>query len=180
MKVKGKTSVVFPPTEEDMCKAKVCLQHIDQVSSDLPQLRGRKRQRSQGSQPTCKAKDSVKYVFTDTTSGEDTKPDASASTSDKSAPSSYRLAAHRYMVAKKQGLIAGSSTRTRALKITKASQAASTDSEATVDYMSDNAPPPRKCRHWHRMILQGKLVTKSFVLRKDGKGKKPPGKLKIR
>ena len=36
VKLKGKTSVVIPPIEEDMCKAKVCLQHIDQVSSDLP------------------------------------------------------------------------------------------------------------------------------------------------
>ena len=92
-------------------------------------------------------------MFTDTTSGEDTKSDARASTSNKNAPSSYRLAAHQYMVAKNQGLIAGPSTRTRALKITKVSQAASTDSEVTVDYMSDSAPPPRKRRCRHRTIL---------------------------
>ena len=71
VKLKGKTSVVFPPTEEEMCKAKVCLQQIDCASSDLPQLRGRKRQRSQGNRPTHKVKDSVKYVFTDASSGED-------------------------------------------------------------------------------------------------------------
>ena len=180
VKLKGKTSVVFPPSEEEICKAKVCLQQIDHVSNDLPQLRGRKRQRSQGYQPTCKAKDSVKYVFKDATSGEDTKPDVRASTSDKSAPSDYRLAANQYMVAKKQGLIEGPRTRTRALKITKTSQATSTDSGATVDYMSDNAPPPRKCRHQQKSVSQGKLVTKSFVLRKDGKGTQPTRKPQIR
>ena len=89
VKLKGKTSVVFPSTEEEMCKAKVYLQCIDHVSNDLPRLRGRKRQRTQGNQPTCKAKDSVKYVFSDATSGEDTKPDVKASTSDKSSPSGY-------------------------------------------------------------------------------------------
>ena len=112
VKLKGKTSVVFPPSEEEMCKAKVCLQWVDQTSDNLPQLRGRKRQRLQGNQPTHKAKDDVKYVFTDTTSGEDTKPDEKPGTSDKSAPSGYRLAAHQYMVAKKQGLIEGPRTRT--------------------------------------------------------------------
>ena len=88
----------------------------------------------------------------DATSGEDTKPEARASTSDKSSPSGYRLAAHQYMVARKQGLIDGPRTRTQALKITKASQAISTDSEATIDYMSDNAPPPRKHRHRHKIV----------------------------
>ena len=180
VKLKGKTSVRFPPTEEEMCKAKVCLQRIDHASDDLPRLRGWKRQRSQGNQPTRKAKDRVKYVFMDATSGEDTKPNVMASTSDKSSPSGYRLAAHQYMVAKKQGLIEGPRTRTRALKITKPSQVTSTDSEATVDYMSDNAPPPRKCRHQQRTISQGKLVTKSFVLRKDGKGMQPSKKPKLR
>ena len=39
---------------------------------------------------------------------------------------------------KKQGLLQGPRTRTRALKITKTSLASSTDSEATLDYTSDN------------------------------------------
>ena len=68
VKLKGKTSVVFPPTEEEMCKVKVCLQWIDQPSDNQPQLRGRKRQRSQNNRSTRKAKDDVKYVFTDATS----------------------------------------------------------------------------------------------------------------
>ena len=48
----------------------------------------------------------------DATLGEDTKLDEKPETSDKSAPSGYRLAAHQYMVAKKQGLIVGPRTRT--------------------------------------------------------------------
>ena len=112
VKLKGKTSVVFPPSEEEMCKVKVCLQWIDQTSDNQPRLRGRKRQRSPSNRPTCKAKDEVKYVFTDAPLGEDTKSDEKPGTSDKSAPSGYRLAAHPYMVAKKQGLIEGPRTRT--------------------------------------------------------------------
>ena len=156
VKLKGKTSVVFPPSEEEMCKAKVCLQWVDQISGDLPWLRGRKRQRSQGNWPTHKAKDDVKYVFMDVKSGEDTKPDEKARTSNKSAPSGYRLAAHQYMVAKKQGLIEGPRTRTQALKFPKTRQATSTDSEATIDYMSDSAPPPRKCRGSAKNSFTGK------------------------
>ena len=48
VKLKGKTSVVFSPSEEEMCKVKVCLQWIDQTSDNQLRLRGRKRQRSQG------------------------------------------------------------------------------------------------------------------------------------
>ena len=164
VKLKGKTSVVFPPSEEEMCKVKVCLQWIDQTSDNQPRLRGRKRQRSQGNQPTRKAKDEVKYVFMDTTLGEDTKPDEKPGTSDKNAPSGYRLAAHRYMVVKKQGLIEGPRTRTQALKFPKTVQTTSTGSEAILDYMSDSAPPPRKCRRHQKTVTQGKLITKSFVL----------------
>ena len=43
VKLKGKTSVLFPPSEEEMCKAKVCLQRIDQPSDNQPRLKGRKR-----------------------------------------------------------------------------------------------------------------------------------------
>ena len=48
----------------------------------------------------------------DATSGEDMKPNAKPKTSDKSAPSGYRLAAHWYMAAKKKGLIEEPRTRT--------------------------------------------------------------------
>ena len=93
-----------------------------------------------------RAKDDVKYVLTDATSGVDTVPSKNQKTVNKSAPSRYRLAAHQYMVAKKKGLINEPRTRTRALQFKKVSQTNSTDSEATLDYLSDNAPPPRKRR----------------------------------
>ena len=84
------------------------------------------------------------------------------------------------MVAKKQGLIEGPRTRTRALKFPKTVQTTSTDSEATIYYMSDSAPPPRKRRQSQKTVSQGKLITKSFVLQKDGKVTQPSRKLPIR
>ena len=92
--LKGRTSVRVHHTKEEMCKAKVYLKQIDHVDNALPRLRGRKRQREHGNgRPAHKAKDSVKYVFTDATSGEDVKPEPHADPSDKSSPSGYRLAA---------------------------------------------------------------------------------------
>ena len=176
VKLQGKNSVLIPPTEKEMCKAKVCLQQIDQPSGNQPRLRGRKRERTHNNRLARKAKDNVKYVFTDATSGEDTIPSKEQKTSKKSAPSVYRLAAHQYMVAKKKGLIEEPRTRTRALQFTKVVQTNSTDSEATLDYMSDNAPPPRKRRRHQKIVSKGKLITKSFVLRKNGKGTQTPTK----
>ena len=176
VKLQGKTSILFPPAEEEMCKAKVCLQQIDQPSSNQPRLRGKKRERTHSNRPARRAKDDVKYVLTDATSGEDTVPSKNQKTSNKSAPSVYRLAAHQYMIAKKKGLIDAPRTRTRALQFKKVSQTTSTDSEATLDYMSDNAPPPRKSRRRQKKVSKGKLVTKSFVLRKNGKGTQTPTK----
>ena len=179
VKLQGKTSVLFPPTEEEMCKARVCLQQIDQPSDSQPHLRGRKRQRTQNNRLAQRAKDNVKYVFTDATSGEDTIPNEKPKTSNKSAPLGYRLAAHQYMVAKKKGLIEKPRTRTRALQFAKTAQTTSTDSEATLDYMSDNAPLPRKCRQHQKIVTKGKLITKSFVLRRSGKGTQTPKKQPI-
>ena len=184
VKLQGKTSVLFPPTEEEMCKAKVCLQRIDQPSGNQPRLRGKKRKRSHNNRLAWRAKDDVKYVFTDATSGKDTTPSEKQKTSNKSAPSGYRLAAHKYMVAKKKGLIEEPRTRTRALQFTKVMQTNSTDSDATLEYMSDSAPPPRKRRRCQKIVSKGKLITKSFVLQKSGKGtqtptKQPTGRRKI-
>ena len=109
-------------------------------------------------------------MFTDATSGEESK-------TEKCAPSGYRLAAHRYVVAKKKGLIEEPRTRTLPLKITKTSQETSGDSETTY-YLSDSVKSPRKCKHGRRTVSQSKLVTKTFVLRKDGKGTQPSKKPK--
>ena len=45
VKLQGKISVSIPPTEKEMCKAKVCLQWIDRPSDNQPRFRGRKRER---------------------------------------------------------------------------------------------------------------------------------------
>ena len=112
VKLQGKTSVLIPPTEKEMCKAKLCLQWIDRPSDNQPRFRGRKGERTYNNRLARRAKDDVKYVFTDATSGEDTIPHKEQKTSNKSAPSVYRLAAHQYMVAKKKGLIKEPRTRT--------------------------------------------------------------------
>ena len=36
VKLIGKTSVMFSPSEEEMCKARVCLQRVDRKTGDLP------------------------------------------------------------------------------------------------------------------------------------------------
>ena len=143
--LKGKKSIKIPYTKEEMCRVRVCVKRVDQDDLALPRLRGRKRQRTQGNnRPSHKAKDSVNYVFTDATSGEDAKSEPQTEAIDKSSPSGYRLAAHHYMVARKQGLIQEPRTRTCALKIEKTKQISSTDSEATVDYEPDSTTVTRK------------------------------------
>ena len=82
------------------------------------------------------------------------------------------------MVARKQGLIQGPRTRTRALKIEKAKQFSSIDSEATMDYNPDSAKPSRKRKPRKRKTVQGRLVTRNYFLRKDGKGTQPARKPK--
>ena len=69
---------------------------------------------------------------------------------------------------------------TQALKIEKAKQFSSTDSEATVDYDPDSATPSRKQKPRKRNTVQGQLVARSFLLRKDGKGMQPATKLKLK
>ena len=154
--LKGKTSVRIPHTKEEMCKVEGCLKWINQSDCVLPRFTGQKRQREHDNgRPSRKAKNSVKYVFTDATSGENAKTEPNPDLSDKSAPSGYRLAAHHYMVARKQGLIEGPRTRTRALKIAKIKQLLCTDSEATVDYGPDTASNSRRCKPRKKKISTG-------------------------
>ena len=90
----------------------------------------------------------------------------------KSAPSGYRLATHKYMLAKHQGLIQGPLTRTRALKITKTEPTSSIDSEATEDHAEPTEPIKRrrKTKRPTKPKRTGTLVTRSYFFRKDGKG----------
>ena len=131
VKLKGKSYVVFPPSETDMCNAKVCLKRVDEPKDSLPRLRGRKRKRSIGNRPVRPTTKEARYVFSfsDATSGEETVESQKGLKTDNRQPSGYRLAAHKYMVAKKHGLIEGPKVRTRALKITTKSKSLSEDSE---------------------------------------------------
>ena len=87
------------------------------------------------------------------------------------------------MVAKKHGLIEGSKVRTRALKITTKSKSSSEDSDATIEYETEeqiSKKRHKRCRAKRSKGSKGTLVTRSYVLRKDGKGTKPHNKAKPR
>ena len=84
----------------------------------------------------CKAAVNVKYLSLNATSSEKleslpkhTKLEYPA----KSALSGYRLAAHMYMVAKKQELISGRTTRTKALKIERKNKDTDSDFSYNLD-----------------------------------------------
>ena len=92
----------------------------------------------------------------------------------KSTPSGYCLASHKYMLAKRKGLIQGLAIRTRALKIpkTKTESTSSIDSEAMEEYV--DPPVARKCKRKTKKKTKpcrtGTLITKNYFLPKDGKG----------
>ena len=70
----------------------------------------------------------------------------------KSAPSGYRLATHKYMLAKCKGLIQGPAIRTRVVKITKTKiePTSSIDSEATEEYVEPPVVKKRKGKQKRR------------------------------
>ena len=61
----------------------------------------------------------------------------------KREPSHYRLAAHKYMLARKRGIISGPRVHTRASVVPKKDEPnpENTDSDATVILDSNNKPP---------------------------------------
>ena len=166
-----------------MCKAKVCLKRVDEPKDTLPRLRGRKRKHSVGNRPVRPSTSEVRYVFSDATSGEETVVSPKGQKMDNRQPSGYRLAAHKYMVAKKHGLIEGPKVRTRALKITTKNKSSSEDSDATIDYETKEKTPKKRRKRGQTKRskgFKGTLVTRSYVLRKDGKGTNPRNKAKPR
>ena len=93
----------------------------------------------------------------------------------KREPSYYRLAAHRYMLASKRGIISGPKVRTRASTAPKQKVPTNkdTDSDATV-ILEDNIKPPvprkrkttgrnKKPRNKNK---QKTFVTKTYILQK--------------
>ena len=128
--------------------------------------------------PKHKASSNVSYGNIDITTEEE---EFSLSDSEhmnlpaKSAPSGYHLATHKYMLAKCHGLIQGPTTQTRAMKIAKPEPVSNIDSEATEDYVEPTEPVKhkRKSKKLSKPIKakrSGTLITRSYFLRKDGKG----------
>ena len=76
------------------------------------------------------------------------------------------------MLAKCQGLIQGPITWTRALKIMKTELVSSIDSEATEDYVESTEliKRKRKPKRQQKPKKSGTFITRSYFLRKDGKG----------
>ena len=136
------------------------------------------RDRSEGSiaggkRPTRIAKQGVNYKIAELTSEEEILSDSDKMNKPaKSAPSGYRLATHRYMLAKHKGLIQGPTTRTKALKIDGSKKDNSAESDATIEYTDEPKPRKRKRKSGSvvRTKRRGTLVTKRYYLRRDGKG----------
>ena len=123
--------------------------------------------------PTRRAKKSINYKVADLTSEEELLSDSDKMNKPaKSAPSGYRLATHRYMLAKRKGLIQGPTTQTKALKIEGSNKDLSADSDATIEYTEE--PKPQKIKRKSGSSVnakcRGTLITKRYYLRRDGKG----------
>ena len=91
----------------------------------------------------------------------------------KREPSHYRLAAHRFMLASRRGLITGSKVRTRASTFPKQEVPTNenTDSDASVIVEDNNKPPvPHKRKTTGRnkklrnKTKQKMFVTKTYIL----------------
>ena len=100
--------------------------------------------------PKRKASSNVNYGNMDTTTKEEEfslRESERMNLPGKSAPSGYRLATHKYMLAKHHGLIQGPTTRTRAIKIAKPEPVSSIDSEGTEDYEEPTEPVKHKRKY---------------------------------
>ena len=147
---------------------------LDQTHYDLRQWID---SATEGKRPKRRASMNISYEIKDATTEEE---DVSLSESEKmnlpakSTPSGYRLAMHKYMLAKRKGLIQGPVTRTKALKITKTKiePTSSIDSEATEEYVEPTVVNKckRKTKKSTKPSRMGTLVTRSYFLCKDGKG----------
>ena len=132
----------------------------------------------------------VSYVnmFQDSSS-DDTPSDATITkplgAAIKREPSQYRLAAHRYMLASRRGIITGPKVRTRASTTPKQKVPTNedTDSDMTV-ILEDNIKPPVSCKRKttghnkkpRNKIKQKTFVTKTYILQKGGSAPKPKKK----
>ena len=143
---------------------------------------------------TCRAKWSVSlnvsYVsLFDDSGSEDTSNEIQLNqpVPSKQEPSRYRLAAHKYMLARKSGLITGPTVRTRAITIVKTDKNgnSSSDSDATIILEETPCPqtPKKKPITGHNPKIGKKNKSKTFVTRtyslRRG-GTKPKNRIKLR
>ena len=101
----------------------------------------------------------------------------------KREPSHYRLAAHKYMLSSRKGIITGPRVRTRASFLPKKEASEDNDSDATVIMDTDIKPTmPVKNRTMgcnkkpKKKSKQKTFVTKTYILRKGGSMGKPKKK----
>ena len=111
----------------------------------------------------------------DDTSGEGMVQPVGAAT--KTKPSHYRLAAHKYMLARKRGILSGPRVRTRASVVPKKDEPDLIDSDSDATVILDNnnkSPVPAKTKttgrnnNSNKRKKQKTFVTKTYVLRKGG------------
>ena len=95
----------------------------------------------------------------------------------KRKPSHYRLAAHKYMLARKKGILSGPRVRTCASVVPKKDKPNPTDSDSDATVILDHnnkSPVPAKIKpmgcnkNTNRKRKQKTFVTKTYVLRKGG------------
>ena len=87
----------------------------------------------------------------------------------KREPSHYRLAAHKYMLARKRGILSGPRVGTRASVVPKKDEPnpIESDSDATVILDNNNKTRGRK-KNTNKKRKQKTFITKTYVLRKGG------------
>ena len=111
----------------------------------------------------------------DDTAGETVAQPVGAVT--KREPSHYRLAAHKYMLARKRGILSGPRVRTHASVVLKKDEPNPTDSDSDATVILDNnkkSPVPAKIKttgrnkNTNKNRKQKTFVTKTYALRKGG------------
>ena len=137
-------------------------------------LRNREQDTTNPATSTSRAKWSVSLNVSYTSLFDDSSSDEIAAevhsnqhAPNKREPSHYRLAAHKYMLAKKSGLILGPAVRTRASTIVKTDKNNSSDSEATIILEEDPNPKTPKVKpiKGRNRKIGKKIKTKTFVTR---------------
>ena len=116
-------------------------------------------------------------MFPDSSS-EDTANESKVQPSDVTAkrePSHYRLAAHKYMLASRIGIISGPRVRTRANIVQKKDSTKDSDSDTTIIVDTDTRPKAQvknkttgRNKSSKKKSKQKTFVTRTYVLRKGG------------